>query len=439
VGNTNVEVVKRAIIIFIGLMLANIVAAQSPQVFHSWQELSQWVNTHSSVVAIGEKQMDMANLTERAAWANIVNPRIPTTGSWINNNNLPVSFIPAQIFGGPEGTFREVKFGQQYISTFTAVPQVDLINAARWQDVRTAKVNTALVSNEKALNKKRIQDQVNVLFCNILMLQEQRKVLVQFVEIADSLERLAVRKYDQGIIRLQDWNDTQVNLLQQQGSLRNLDMMLTNQLETLSAICGIPCEIVPTTSDLLEKRPIAQGKLELENASLKMEYARMMHRSAQLEQLPVLSLQGSFGYQNNSNAQWMDPSSRWIYSSFVGAKLTWDLPTTPMKVTQVGTRKINYEMAKILLEEEQRNAKVRNVQLDREFDKSTEDYTQQLQISAFDSDSYRHVKDLFEQDLIGLDKLMMAQQKALQSELAVIGAKWNSEWVKNKIHISNAK
>ena len=91
------------------------------------------------------------------------------------------------------------------------------------------------------------------------------------------------------------------------------------------------------------------------------------------------------------------------------------------------------------LEEEQRNAKVRNVQMDREFDKAIDDYAQQLQISAFDSDSYRHVKDLFDQDLIGLDKLMMAQQKALQSELAVIGAKWNSEWVKNKIHISNAK
>jgi hypothetical protein len=77
--------------------------------------------------------------------------------------------------------------------------------------------------------------------------------------------------------------------------------------------------------------------------------------------------------------------------------------------------------------------------MDREFDKAIDDYAQQLQISAFDSDSYRHVKDLFEQDLIGLDKLMMAQQKALQSELAVIAAKWNSEWVKNKIVISNEK
>ena len=189
----------------------------------------------------------------------------------------------------------------------------------------------------------------------------------------------------------------------------------------------------------LEKKPIAQGKLELENAALKMEYARMMHRSAQLEQLPVLSLQGSLGYQNNSNAQWMDPSSRWIYSSFVGAKLTWDLPTNAVKVTQVGTRKINHEMAKIAWEEEQRNAQVRNQQLNREYDKVLQDYQQQERIASLDQDSYQHVYNMFKQDVVGMDKLMLAQQKALQSTLTKIGAKWNSEWVKNKIQISNAK
>jgi outer membrane protein TolC len=382
----------------------------------------------------------MANLTENAAWANIVNPRIPTTGSWINNNNLPVSFIPAQIFGGPEGTFREVKFGQQYITTFTAVPQVDVINVARWQDVRSAKVNTALVTNETALTKKKMQEQVNVLYCNILMLQEQRKVLTQFVGIADSLAKVVENKYNQGIVRLQDWNDARVNVLQQQGSLRNLEMALVNQLETLSVICGNNIELEVASTDMgLQKTPLAQGKLELDYAALKVEYARMMHRSAQLEQLPVLSLQGSLGYQNNSNAQWMDPNSRWIYSSFVGAKLTWDLPTNAVKVTQVGTRKINYEMAKIAWEEEQRNAKVRNEQLNREYEKVQQDYLQQLQISSFDFDSYQHVNGMFKQDVVGLDKLLLSQQKALQSELSAIGAKWNSEWVKNKIHISNAK
>lgn len=431
---------RKYLFILFGIVSFTSAMAQTKQTFHSWNEVFQWVSANSAAVAIGEKQMDMANLTEQAAWANILNPRIPTTGSWINNNNLPVSFIPGQIFGGSEGSFREVKFGQQYITTFTAVPQVDVINVARWQDVRSAKVNTALVANETALSKKRMQEQVNVLFCNILMLQEQKQVLQRFVSIADSLEQLVKNKYDQGIVRLQDWNDARVNVLQQQGSLRNLEMTLANQLETLGVICGksVQLEIRPLDMEL-EKKPMAQGKLELENAALKMEYARMMHRSAQLEQLPVLSLQGSLGYQNNSNAQWMDPSSRWIYSSFVGAKLTWDLPTNAVKVTQVGTRKINHEMAKIAWEEEQRNAQVRNQQLNREYDKVLQDYQQQERIAALDQDSYQHVYNMFKQDVVGMDKLMLAQQKALQSTLTKIGAKWNSEWVKNKIQISNAK
>ena len=440
VGKANIEVVKRTICIFFGLLLTKLVTGQSPQVFHSWSELLQWVNAHSSTVALSEKQMDMAVLTERAAWANIVNPRIPTTGSWINNNNLPVSFIPAQIFGGPEGTFREVKFGQQFITSFTAVPQIDVVNIARWQDVRSAKANTQLVANEMQLSVKRMREQVNILYCNILMLRDQRQVVERFVGIADSVEQLVKNKYDQGIVRLQDWNDAKVNVLQQQSSLRNIEMALANQIETLGVICGGSVDLaVVSVEESLEKTPVAQGKLELENAVLKMEYARMMHRSAQLEQLPVLSFQSSLAYQNNSNMQWMDPSSRWIYSSFIGAKLTWDLPTNAVKLTQVGTKKINLEMAKIALEEEQRNSKVRNQQLNREYEKLLSDVTQQMGIFELDRDSYFHVYQMFSQDIVGLDKLLIAQQKMLQSQLTVIGTKWNKELVRNKIQINNAQ
>ena len=431
---------RKYLFILFGVLSSTVNRAQSKQTLHSWDEVLRSVNAHSGAIAIAEKQLDMANLTEKAAWANIFNPRIPTTGSWINNNNLPVSFIPAQIFGGPEGTFREVKFGQQFISSFTAVPQVDIINVARWQDVKGAKVNTALVSNETALTQKKVQEQANVLYCNILMLQEQKKVLQRFVSIADSLQQMVKNKYDQGIVRLQDWNDARVNLLQQQGSLRNLEMTLANQLETLGVLCGSAIQLDISPTDMpLEKKPIAQGKLELETAALKMEYARMMHRSAQLEQLPVLSFQGSLGYQNNSNLQWMDPSSRWIYSSFIGAKVTWDLPTNALKMTQVRTRKINYEMAKIAWEEDQRNAAVRNQQLNREYEKVLEDRQQQEQIAALDEDTYQHVYAMYQKEVVGLDKLMLAQQKALQSQMNGIAAKWNSEWVKNKIQIGNAK
>jgi hypothetical protein len=135
----------------------------------------------------------------------------------------------------------------------------------------------------------------------------------------------------------------------------------------------------------------------------------------------------------------MDPSSRWIYSSFIGAKLTWDLPTNAVKLTQVGTKKINLEMAKIALEEEQRNSKVRNQQLNREYEKLLSDVTQQMGIFELDRDSYFHVYQMFSQDIVGLDKLLIAQQKMLQSQLTVIGTKWNKELVRNKIQINNAQ
>lgn len=438
-GDKNFENMRRFLYVLL-LFFGTTAFGQSPQRFSTWKALEEWVIKNATVMQLNQEQLRLAELTEQASWVNTINPRIPTTASWLNNTDLPVNFIPGQVFGGPEGTFREVTFGQQYISSFTAAPQFDIVNVAKWQDIRAAKANTKVVANEGAVNRIKMLEQVNVLYCGIIQLKKQQKMLERFVGLSDSLSQIVGRKYDAGLVRLQDRNDAQVNVIQQKGLLRNIEHQLNYQQSLLAALAGVIVEIEATEGlEELEMVKPAQNLTALNLATHKVDYAKMMYRSSQLEQLPVLSFQSSLAYQNNSNAQWMDPASKWIYSSFVGAKLTWDLPTNAVKVTQVGTRKINHEMAKIAWEEEQRNAQVRNQQLNREYDKVLQDYQQQERIASFDQDSYQHVYNMFKQDVVGMDKLILAQQKALQSTLTRIGSKWNSEWVKNKIQISNAK
>lgn len=148
---------------------------QSVQRFSTWKALEDWVLKNATVIQLNQEQLRMAELTEQASWLNTLNPRIPTTGSWINNTDLPVNFIPGQVFGGPEGSFREITFGQQYISSFTAAPQLDLVNIAKWQDVRAAKANTKVVAAEGIMNRIKLLEQVNFLYCGIVQLKKQRK------------------------------------------------------------------------------------------------------------------------------------------------------------------------------------------------------------------------------------------------------------------------
>jgi outer membrane protein TolC len=170
----------------------------------------------------------------------------------------------------------------------------------------------------------------------------------------------------------------------------------------------------------------------------KVDYAKMMYRSAQLEQLPVLSFQSSLAYQNNSNAQWMDPANRWIYSSFVGAKLTWDLPTNAVKATNVRVKKINFKMAEILLEEEKRNTKVKNEQLIKDWENAKKEVEEKELMAILEKDSYRQAGDQYEKEVIGLDKLILAQNKWLSAQLSVLNARINQQMYQQKIRINYA-
>lgn len=412
---------------------------QSVQRFSTWKSLEDWVLKNATVIQLNQEQLRMAELTEQASWLNTLNPRIPTTGSWINNTDLPVNFIPGQVFGGPEGSFREITFGQQYISSFTAAPQLDIVNIAKWQDVRAAKANTKVVAAEGMMNRVKLLEQVNVLYCGIVQLKKQQKMMERFVGLSDSLSQIVGRKYDAGLIRMQDRNDAQVNVIQQKGVLRNITHQLAYQEALLSSLAGITVEIdVTEGAEELETKSTVQNQTAVNLAMFKVDYAKMMYRSAQLEQLPVLSFQSSLAYQNNSNAQWMDPANKWIYSSFVGAKLTWDLPTNAVKATNVRVKKINFKMAEILLEEEKRNTKVKNEQLIKDWENAKKEVEEKELMAILEKDSYRQAGDQYEKEVIGLDKLILAQNKWLSAQLSVLNARINQQMYQQKIRINYA-
>ena len=420
------------------VLLSSLVVGQSAKQFSTWNELQNWVIQNAVVMQVNAQQLQLANLTETAAWLNTLNPRVPTTASLINNTDLPVNFIPGQVFGGPEGSFREVTFGQQYISSFTAAPQLDLINVSKWQDVRVAEANTEVVKLETVMSRKRLLEEVNVMYCSIVQLQSQRDLVEKFATLSDSLAIIVGQKYQSGLVRLQDWNDAKINVLQQRGLLRNLEHQLVLQYSALSSIVGSPVSI-DDAGLTLESKPSGQSQTALNLALQRVRYSKMMYRSAQLEQLPVLSFQSSLAYQNNSNLQWMDPASRWIFSSFVGAKLTWDLPTNAVKATNVRIKKINYQLAELVLKDETRKQVVINDQLRLDYENAVQELNEKQDVERLEKDSYRQIENQYNQEIVGLDKLIIGQNKWLNAQMNLLSAKVNTKKYlqKQMIHYAN--
>lgn len=406
---------------------------------HSIDELFRLADTTNAQLRVGNLQYNQAELTANAALGNVLNPRIPVTGTLIDNSKLPVSFIPATVFGGPEGLFREVKFGQQYISSLTVTPQFDIINVSRWQDVKSAQINEQLVKSDLSLTRKNIHDQLNSIYCNLLALVDQKKVVERFIESSDSLVVVVRNKYEQGIARAQDVEDAQINAFQQRKNLNAVTISIENQKLALSILIGGKEVILEETLDqsVSASTATANGNTELRNLELKKAYAHQAWKSAASEQLPVLSFTSSMAWQNNSNRIFLDNEARWINSNYIGLKLTWDFPTNVSKYTAARSKRLNEQMATINWEQMQVQNALRNQQLNNDYLKAQEDYSLELTIEKLNKQSFNHTKEQYNQELVGLDKLILAQEKNLSGSLNLISARANVLYHIHKIQINN--
>ena len=114
--------------------------------FNSLDDLLTYADAHSAVTKSADAQTELARLQNAAAIANTVNLRGTASVTATNNFALPVNFLPAEIFGGPAGTFRQVTFGQQFVNVASIAPQLDVVNPSTWARVGSARSSAELTA-----------------------------------------------------------------------------------------------------------------------------------------------------------------------------------------------------------------------------------------------------------------------------------------------------
>src|ERR1041385_5449395 len=99
------------LLIFTGFLFK----AQNSLSFSSLDSLFKYAEQHSYVIKSGDQQSLLAKWTKITSYFNTINVRSPFTASWTDNTKLPVSYLPADAFGGPAGALKGVTLGQQYV------------------------------------------------------------------------------------------------------------------------------------------------------------------------------------------------------------------------------------------------------------------------------------------------------------------------------------
>jgi len=409
--------------------------------FSSLDSLLWFANKNSSTAKISSQQSLLAKWTKVAALANSVNFRNPLSFSATDNILLPVNFIPGEIFGGTEGSFRQITLGQEYVANFNFNPQIDIINPYNWAKVKSAEINKELTEVNNQISKKALHESVAAAYYNIVALQEQIIITEKSFTSSDSVTMIINNKFQLGLVREQDLNNAKVNSLNIKDKLQQLKINADQQINSLKILCDIsPAVNVTIVDKQNEDVSIAKpgSLLNQKYAALQSQFTKNELRANRFSMFPVLSLVYYQGWQKNSNISFTDANTGWIQSKYIGLRLTVPFPPDVNKISQSYTSKINYRIADMNSAHAKLQNELANRTLEMDLEKSLASFEISKQILELKSNNYQKSLNQYNEGVLPAENLLTAFTEMLNSRLNMVAARSAKEFNRSKILINNS-
>jgi OMF family outer membrane factor len=415
--------------------------AQETIAFKSIDEVLAYAEKNASVFKISNEQVALTKYQTLIAKINVFNPRGNATASAIDNLQLPSNYLPAEIFGGVPGTFKETQFGQQYISAINITPQIDLINIQSWQKIKVSKINENLSETTQLLIKKNLFENIAMTYYTIVSIQNQIKILDTNYANNKKIEDAVTNKNKQGLARQQDVNQATVNLLQIEDKKSQLTIALLQQKNALKVLCDASLETnfeITNSENKMENITTIEvsNKLLSQQSNLQKELSQQELKSYKSSFCPTLTAVGNWTYQDNSNIGFFNKNSNTFQSSYIGLRLNYLLPEAS-KYLQKRTLKTNLNVAEENAKHNQLLEKNTNDQLKLEYKKTIDSNNISEKILILKTDTYNKNLEIYQQDLVSIDNLLISFNDKLNAELNKIISQVNANYLRTKININN--
>ena len=418
--------------------------AQNSLSFSSLDSLFKYAEQHSSVIKSGDQQILLAKWTQVTSLFNTVNVKSPITGSWTDNTKLPVSYLPADAFGGPAGSFKSVTLGQQYVTIYGITPQIDIINPANWARIKSAELNKQLTQVNNQINKKNLFESISAAYYNIISMRYQISQLETHLVAADSLVLISQNKFSQGIIRQQDLNNMKANQLMVQDKLQQLRWQLEQNNNTIKVLCDIKHETILQFKEQLgtlnlEQQTASNSLLVVKQAQLQSAFMRSELNATRLQSFaPTLSLVFNQSWQENSNKGFFDDNANKFTSQYVGVRLSIPFPLDPARLSQNYTAKINSNLAVInaLHTDLQKQMISSNLEIDQQ--RLLRSYAIAKEISDIKNLNYEKSMNQYKAGILAADILLNHFGDMVNANLSMANAKAAAKYAQVKVQLNNS-
>lgn len=385
-------------------------------------------------------------------------PQIDGKVTYNNNLKQPVTLLPAEITGGPAGTFVPVTFGTKQNASATATLNQLIFDGSYLVGLKAAKTFLRYSANLSEKTNLQVRTGVINAYGSVVLSEE---LIAIFEKNKVNLEKnlFETQKiYENGLTEEEDVEQLKITLLEIETQLSNAKRTYVIARQMFNVALGINVTENVVFEDSLDDLAVQNISLSLLNNTLNLEenvdykiaqnFTEQRNLEMKLEKsraLPNLSAFVNYGTMANSdNFSFLDSEQIWYQSSLLGLSLNVPIFSSGKRSAKTQQAKIALEQAETQLEETIQNITLEVNTAKSNYQFAIENYENSKKNIALAERIENKNQIKFTEGLAtsfdlrqAQTQLYSSQQQYFQSMLDVIKAKANLETVLNTPDLRN--
>jgi len=397
-------------------------------VFYSLEDALDYGEVNQTDFLIRQMESKAADYSENISKSHLY-PTLKTVNTFDNYLQLPVQLIPAEIFGGEPGTFREVQFGTQYQINLGLELSLPLINTDAWNAAKLAKLNREMLNQNHGMETFQWKEQVaRNYYLTLLNLEASRLAHADWMA-SDSIFRFADIQYQKGMMEPLPYQRLKASAQKAKAQFVQQEKTVVQSQNQLKLLLGIGADMTITLEETLEVREEKAFDLdyavralpELLVLNTELSRSEREFKSARQQALPNLSAVARYSQQ-----AWSDDlrlgSANWFEVGLVGLRMDWTIFGAGRLRQQAKLERTNWEIAQERVKQREVTLEIEKANLLEDFQSSKVAF--QLFADALEnySDNFRIAQLHYKEGLITVDELLNVQQELWQNERQYLGS-----------------
>jgi outer membrane protein len=329
-------------------------------------------------------------ISKQKKWETTANglPQISGTVGYQNNIQLQKSLIPAEIFGGPAGTFAEVAFGtKQNMGASVTLSQL-IFDGSYIVALQASKAYLDYYVNAKKKTDTEIREMVINSYGNVLLDEESIKILQSNQTILEKNYNDINQIYKNGLGEQESVEQISITLATVKSNLNNVKRLREISLKMLKINLGIEVNDDLTLTDNLDNLSKSNLDLAIKPAEFNVEnnidykivsslvtQKKLLLKLEKSKALPSLAAAYNYGANAfNQEFTFFNTNQRWFNYSNVGVNLHVPIFSSFGRNARTQQAKISLDQAKTQQTEAEQRLKLLYEKSKSDFDFSIEQY-----------------------------------------------------------------